>query len=326
MSSHPTNIIFMGTPEFAVAPLKALLEEGFNISAVITAPDKPAGRGKKMTSSAIKEFALSRGLTVLQPEKLKDPSFLDLLHSFKPDLQVVVAFRMLPEQIWSLPPLGTFNLHASLLPQYRGAAPINHVIMNGEKETGVTTFFIDEKIDTGKILFQEKVRIPENYTAEDLHDKLMETGASLVLKTVRAIISGNFKETPQEALLDKAEILHPAPKIFKEDCKINWNLGGYQIQNLIRGLSPSPAAITCLKGNDGTTINVKIFKAVFLSESHELTPGSIIIPDKKKLYVAVKDGYISVKSLQLAGKSQLDTNCVHVLIIIQLFSELRFEF
>jgi methionyl-tRNA formyltransferase len=307
MPSFQPSIIYMGTPEFAVAPLKALLEEGFNISAVITAPDKPAGRGKKMKGSAVKEFALSCGLKVLQPEKLKDPSFLDLLHSLKPDLQVVVAFRMLPEQIWSLPPLGTFNLHASLLPQYRGAAPINHVIMNGEKETGVTTFFIDEKIDTGKILFQEKVDIPEYYTAGDLHDKLMVYGAKLVVKTVKAIISKNWKETPQDALIDKSVTLHPAPKIFKEDCQIKWELGGYQIQNFIRGLSPSPSATTCLKGTDGSSLNLKIFNAVFISESHKLTPGSIIIPDKKKLFVAVKDGYISIGSLQLAGKSQVDT-------------------
>jgi methionyl-tRNA formyltransferase len=307
MSFSQPSIIYMGTPEFAVAPLKALLEEGFSISAVITAPDKPAGRGKKMKGSAVKEFALSRGLKILQPEKLKDPSFLELLRSLKPDLQVVVAFRMLPEQIWSLPPLGTINLHASLLPQYRGAAPINHVIMNGEKETGVTTFFIDEKIDTGKILFQEKVEIPEYFTAGNLHDTLMVSGAKLVVKTVKAIISKNWIEIPQDSLINKSVVLHQSPKIFKEDCQVNWNQGGYMVQNFIRGLSPSPAATSRLKGPDGSSINVKIFNSVFISEAHKLTPGNILIPDKKKLYIAVKDGYISVRSLQLAGKSLVDT-------------------
>jgi methionyl-tRNA formyltransferase len=306
MTSPAKHILYMGTPEFAVAPLKALLDEGFSIKAVITAPDKPAGRGKKMQSSAVKTFALSHGLTVLQPEKLKDPVFLEELRMLKPDLQIVVAFRMLPEQVWSLPPLGTFNLHASLLPQYRGAAPINHAIMNGEKESGVTTFYIDEKIDTGKILFREKVAIPDNYTAGDLHDKLMETGASLVVKTARAIISGEWKETPQDALINDSGTLHPAPKIFKEDCRVNWKLEGQRIHNFIRGLSPDPAAFTMLKNLEGTEINVKIYKSFFTPTSHKLSPGSLILPDKRTLYVAVTDGYISLLSLQLAGKNKVD--------------------
>jgi methionyl-tRNA formyltransferase len=296
----------MGTPEFAVAPLKALIDGGFNIVAVICAPDKPAGRGKKMQSPAVKTFALSKGLKVLQPEKLKDPVFLKEIRELKPELQVVVAFRMLPEQVWSLPRLGTFNLHASLLPQYRGAAPINHAIMNGEKETGVTTFFIDEKIDTGIVLFQEKIDIPDNYTAGDLHDNLMETGALLVVKTVKSIIAGNWKETPQEALIFEGTTLQQAPKIFKENCQINWNTEGIKIHNFIRGLSPVPTANTWLKGNDKTEISVKIFNATFVPESHQLSPGSIVIPDKKTLYVAVKDGYISILSLQLAGKNKVD--------------------
>ena len=296
----------MGTPEFAVAPLKALMDVGYNIAAVITAPDKPAGRGKKILPSAVKTFALSRGLTVMQPENLKDQSFLEHLRDIKPDLQVVVAFRMLPESIWSLPPLGTFNLHASLLPQYRGAAPINHAIINGEKVTGVTTFFIDDKIDTGKILFREKVNIPENFTAGDLHDKLMETGASIVVKTVKAILSGEWKETPQDSLISNSEILHSAPKIFKEDCQINWNSEGLKIHNLVRGLSPSPAATTCLKRVDSSSLIMKIFNTVFVPDQHNFSPGTIIIPDKKTLYVAVKDGYISLLFIQLAGKNKVD--------------------
>jgi methionyl-tRNA formyltransferase len=300
------NIIFMGTPEFAVAPLKALLDEGFNIIAVITGPDKPAGRGKKIQASAVKTFAISRGLTVLQPEKLKNPEFLEVLRSLKPDLQVVVAFRMLPTEVWSLPPLGTFNLHASLLPQYRGAAPINHAIINGETKTGVTSFFIDEKIDTGKILFREEVDIPQEYSAGDLHDKLMELGASLVVKTVKAIISGNWKETPQEELISGNILLKPAPKIFKEDCRITWNLEGEKIYNFIRGLSPFPTAESTLKGPDGLEISVKIYSSSFIPATHILIPGSISNPDKKTLLVAVQDGYISILSLQLAGKNRVD--------------------
>ncbi len=306
MPDPKTNIVYMGTPEFAVAPLKALLDGGFNIIAVVTAPDKPAGRGKKMQSSAVKIFAENRGIKILQPEKLKDPVFLDVLRTLKPGLQIVVAFRMLPKEVWSLPALGTFNLHASLLPRYRGAAPINHAIMNGEKESGVTTFFIDDKIDTGKILFREKVPIPGNYTAGDLHDKLMVTGASLVVKTTKAIISGDWKEIPQDSLIKPGEILHTAPKIFKEDCKINWNLDGQRIHNFIRGLSPDPAAYSWLKEPAGKTIHVKIYNSDFINAVHDLSPGNLVIPDKKTLYVAVKDGYISLHSLQLEGKNKVD--------------------
>jgi methionyl-tRNA formyltransferase len=307
MPTQNPNIIYMGTPEFAVAPLKALLDSGFTVCAVVTAPDKPAGRGKKLQSSAVKEFALSQGIKVLQPEKLKDQLFLETLKGLEPDIQVVVAFRMLPEQVWRMARLGTFNLHASLLPQYRGAAPINHAIMNGEKETGVTTFLIDEKIDTGIILFREKVAIPDHYTAGDLHDKLMETGAALIVKTVRSIISGNWKETPQETLISGSEILHPAPKIFREDCRVNWNLTGTRINNFIRGLSPVPTAYSILTGNDGTELNVKIYNATFIPMEHKLSPGSILTPDKKTLHVAVQDGYISLLSLQLPGKNKVDT-------------------
>ena len=300
------RIIYMGTPEFAVAPLKALLDAGFNITAVITAPDRPAGRGKKLQASAVKTFALARGIKVLQPEKLKDPLFLDVLRKLNPDLQVVVAFRMLPEQVWKLPRLGTFNLHASLLPNYRGAAPINHAIINGEKESGVSTFMIDEKIDTGKLLFREKVTIPITYSAGDLHDILMDKGASLVVKTVKAILSGNLKETSQDELIIGFETLHQAPKIFKEDCKINWNLEGLRIHNFIRGLSPSPTAFSFLRGIGNSEIVVKIYSATFIPGNHALPSGSIVVPDKKTLHVAVKDGYISLLSLQLAGKNRVD--------------------
>jgi len=307
MSQESTRIIYMGTPEFAVAPLKAIIDHGYNVVAVITAPDKPAGRGKKLQSPAVKDFALSlpKPLKVLQPEKLKDPEFLASLKELKPDLQVVVAFRMLPSEVWSLPKLGTFNLHASLLPQYRGAAPINHAIINGETESGLTTFFIDEKIDTGKILFQEKVPIPKNYSAGDLHDKLMETGSELVLRTISSIISGDWKETPQDSLIDPTIPLKPAPKIFKEDCRINWTLSGIQIQNFIRGLSPEPTAITFLKGNDAET-QVKIFKSSFVPGTHQNKPGMITIPDRKTILVSCSDGYISIHSLQFSGKKQLD--------------------
>lgn len=306
MSAAEPRIIYMGTPEFAIAPLKALLNEGFKVVAVVTAPDKPAGRGKKMQSPAVKTFALQEGLRVLQPEKLKDPEFLEEMRSLKPDLQVVVAFRMLPEQVWKLPRIGTFNLHASLLPQYRGAAPINHAIINGETETGVTTFLIDEKIDTGKILFRDKVNIPEHFTAGDLHDKLMETGASLVIKTVKALISGKWEEIPQEKLTSPSETLKPAPKIFKDDCRIQWNLDGKSIYNFIRGLSPLPTATSLLKGKTGEEIPVKIYSSSFFPAKHDLTIGTIVIPDKKTLYISVRDGFISITSLQLAGKSRVD--------------------
>jgi methionyl-tRNA formyltransferase len=306
MSGPKVNIVYMGTPEFAVEPLKALLDDGFNIAAVITSPDKPAGRGKKIQSSAVKIFAESLGLKVLQPEKLKDPIFLDELRLLKPDLQVVVAFRMLPETVWRLPALGTFNLHASLLPQYRGAAPINHAIINGEKESGVTTFFIDDKIDTGKILFQEKVQIPRNYSAGDLHDKLMETGSSLVVKTVKAIISGDWKEVPQDSLINSGEMLHAAPKIFKEDCEIDWKMNGQKIENFIRGLSPSPSAYSWLISPGESPLQTKIFKTTFIAAQHSLSIGSILIPDRKSIYVAVTDGYISLIFLQLSGKNKLD--------------------
>ncbi|WP_395802765.1 methionyl-tRNA formyltransferase, partial [Daejeonella sp.] len=234
------KIVFMGTPDFAVASLNALLEAGFDVVGVITAPDKPSGRGQKINESAVKQFAQEKGLKILQPVKLKDPEFINELRSLQADLQVVVAFRMLPEMVWNMPPKGTINLHGSLLPQYRGAAPINWAIINGEKESGVTTFLLKQEIDTGDILFAESVKIEEQDSAGDLHDKLMTIGADLLVKTVKSIESGDYKEIPQDKMSEKE--LKSAPKIYKEDCLINWNQEVRTVQNHIRGLSPYPTA------------------------------------------------------------------------------------
>jgi methionyl-tRNA formyltransferase len=246
----------MGTPEFAVTSLEELLESGCDVVGVVTAPDKPAGRGQVITEPEVKKFAAARGIKVLQPEKLKDAEFLAQLKALNADLQVVVAFRMLPEVVWNMPPKGTINLHASLLPQYRGAAPINWAVINGETETGVTTFFLKHEIDTGDILFTEKVSVPENFTAGDLHDKLMHKGAGLLVKTVKAIESGRYKEQPQVHLAENAELKH-APKIFKEDCRVNWDKPMANVYNHIRGLSPYPTAFTTLNGK-----TLKIFNGV----------------------------------------------------------------
>src|SRR5476651_831723 len=241
------RIVFMGTPQFAVTSLDALIQAGCDVVGVVTAPDKPAGRGKKLGQSAVKEYAVMNGLKVLQPEKLKSPEFLAELRILQADLQVVVAFRMLPEAVWNMPPKGTINLHASLLPQYRGAAPINWAIINGETESGVTTFFLKHEIDTGDILFTEKVTLTGHETAGDLHDRLMYKGAGLLVKTVKGVESGRYNEHPQSQLLAGIELKH-APKIFKEDCLIDWNNTAETIYNKIRGLSPSPTAYTHLNG------------------------------------------------------------------------------
>lgn len=293
------RIIFMGTPQFAVASLEALVEAGCDIAAVVTAPDKPAGRGQKLSESAVKQYADAHTLKVLQPEKLKAPAFLEELNQLNADLYVVVAFRMLPEAVWSIPPKGTINLHASLLPQYRGAAPINWVLMNGEQESGVTTFFIRQDIDTGDILFTEKVTLTGQETAGELHDRLMEKGAGLLVKTVKGIESGRYNKNPQLNLAEGIE-LKLAPKIFKEDCLIDWNQPAGAIYNKIRGLSPVPTAYTLL--------NDKIFK-IFRSEL-ELTdpgvkPGSFLTDHKTYLKFAAADGLISVTDVQLEGKKRL---------------------
>lgn len=308
MEGKKLRIVFMGTPEFAVESLKELIEEGYNIVGVITVPDKPAGRGQKLRESAIKIFAENHNLPILQPLKLKDPDFLNRLKSLKADLQIVVAFRMLPEVVWDMPRMGTFNLHASLLPQYRGAAPLNRAIMNGEKESGVTTFLLKHEIDTGNILFREKVSIGPYDNAGDLHDKLMVIGAGLVIKTVNALANGTVKPVFQGDTAETGETLKNAPKIFKEDCKIKWDLSGKQIHDHIRGLSPFPVAWTnLLSKSTGKLVALKIFRSDFEDVMHKDEPGTIHSDNKVELKIACKGGYLLVKELQLAGKKRMKT-------------------
>lgn len=295
------KIVFMGTPDFAVASLNALLEAGFELVGVITAPDKPAGRGQKINESAVKQFAVEKRLKILQPVKLKDPEFIQELRSLHADIQVVVAFRMLPEIVWNMPVKGTINLHGSLLPQYRGAAPINWAIINGEKESGVSTFFLKQEIDTGDILFSEKVNIEEKDTAGDLHDKLMTVGAKLLVKTVKAIESSDYEEIPQN--IKKGETLKSAPKIFREDCQINWNQPAMTIYNHIRGLSPYPAAFCLFQGK-----TLKIFQAEVNHSKHAQEPGNFQTDHKATLQFACADGFISVQELQLEGKKKMKTD------------------
>lgn len=293
------RIVFMGTPEFAVASLEALIESGSDIVGVVTAPDKPAGRGQKISESAVKQYAVANGLKVLQPVKLKDEQFLEELRALRADLQVVVAFRMLPEVVWSMPPLGTINLHASLLPQYRGAAPINWVLINGEKESGVTTFFLKQEIDTGHILFTEKITLTGHETAGELHDRLMDKGAGLLVKTVKAVESGRYTENPQEHLAEGIELKH-APKIFKEDCNINWNQPAETVYNFIRGLSPYPTAYTTL--NDKI---LKVFGAEYeLAETGE-QPGEFFSDNRTFLKVSATDGYVHLTDVQMEGKKRM---------------------
>jgi methionyl-tRNA formyltransferase len=289
----------MGTPQFAVASLDALIIAGCDIVAVVTAPDKPAGRGQKVNQSAVKLYADANGIKVLQPEKLKNPEFLAELEALQADLQVVVAFRMLPEVVWNMPPKGTINLHASLLPQYRGAAPINWAIINGEKESGVTTFFLKHDIDTGDILFTEKVTLTGTETAGELHDRLMNKGAGLLVKTVKGIESGRYSEHPQEQLAAGIELKH-APKIFKADCEINFNQPAQRVYNLIRGLSPSPTAYTIL--NDKV---LKIYGATYESGNTGVAAGSFTTDNKTYLKFTAEDGFISVTDVQLEGKKRM---------------------
>jgi methionyl-tRNA formyltransferase len=293
------RIVFMGTPQFAVASLNELITAGCDIVGVVTAPDKPAGRGKKLSQSAVKEYALEHGLKILQPEKLKDEQFLEELKALNADLQVVVAFRMLPEVVWNMPPRGTVNLHASLLPQYRGAAPINWVLINGEAESGVTTFFLKHDIDTGNLLFTEKITLTGHEIAGELHDRLMDKGAGLLVKTVKAIESGRYSEYPQSELAEGVELKH-APKIFKEDGNIDWNKPVKDVYNLIRGLSPIPGAYTTL--NDKI---LKIYQAEAQPEAIDITPGEFISDNKTYLKFAAKDGFINVTDLQLEGKKRM---------------------
>ncbi len=295
------RIVFMGTPEFAVATLSALVQAHCNIVGVITAPDKPAGRGMKLQESAVKKYALEKGLHILQPDKLKNAGFLESLKSLNADLQIVVAFRMLPEVVWNMPPMGTINLHASLLPQYRGAAPINWAIINGEKETGVTTFKLQHEIDTGNILLQERVPIGEEETAGELHDRLKIIGAQVVVKTVEGIVNGTLKETPQSSVinLQSSELKH-APKIYAETCRIDWNKRVEDVHNLIRGLSPYPAAFTQLHDKQ-----LKIYRSSKEEVTTNKEPGSLETDGKTFLKFACADGFIHVLEVQLEGKKRL---------------------
>src|SRR6201986_4274997 len=280
------RIVFMGTPQFAVTSLDELLMAGCDIIGGVTAPDKPAGRGQKVSQSAVKEYAVAHGLKVMQPEKLKDQAFLDELKALGAELFVVVAFRMLPEIVWTMPIRGTVNLHASLLPQYRGAAPINWVLINGEKESGVTTFFLKHDIDTGNLLFTEKITLTGHETAGELHDRLMNKGAGLLVKTVKAVESGRYTENPQEHLTEGIELKH-APKIFKEDCKIDWNQPAEKVYNLIRGLSPYPTAYTTL--NDKI---LKVFRAEYELAETDSEPGEFFSDNRTYLKFATTDGFV----------------------------------
>lgn len=305
MEKKDLRIVYMGTPEFAVESLKRLVEGGYNVVGVITMPDKPMGRhGSVLQPSPVKQYAVEQGLRVLQPEKLKDEAFVEELRSLRADLQIVVAFRMLPEVVWSMPRLGTFNLHASLLPQYRGAAPINWAVINGETETGITTFFLKHEIDTGEIIDQVRVPIADTDNVGIVYDKLMMLGGTLVLKTVDAILEGNVKTIPQENLAEAGE-LRPAPKIFKETCRIDWNWGAKRVYDFIRGLSPYPGAWTELHEEPDRAVVLKIFESEKRFSSHSLKPGAVETDGKTYFRIAVSDGYLDVLSLQLAGKKRM---------------------
>ncbi len=308
MDKKDLRIVYMGTPEFAVESLKRLVEGGYNIVGVITMPDKPMGRhGSVLQPSPVKQYAVSQGLKVLQPEKLKNEEFVAELRSLNADLQIVVAFRMLPEVVWSMPRLGTFNLHASLLPQYRGAAPINWAVINGDTETGITTFFLKHEIDTGEIIDQVRVPIADTDNVEVVYERLMRLGGDLVLKTVDAILEGSVKTIPQEELAQVGE-LRPAPKIFKETCLIDWTIGVKRIYDFVRGLSPYPAAWTELYQEGTDPVMLKIFETEKLFCEHSLAPGTIVTDCKTYFKIASSDGYVNVLSLQLAGKKRMEIN------------------
>lgn len=304
MDKKDLKIVFMGTPEFAEISLRRLVESGYNIVGVVTMPDKPAGRGHKLQASPVKLYATEQGLKVMQPERLKDESFISELQSLNADLQIVVAFRMLPEMVWAMPPMGTFNLHASLLPQYRGAAPINWAIINGEKKTGVTTFFLKHEIDTGEIIEQVETPIDDEDDFGSVYYRLADIGATLVTKTVDDIISGNVKSTPQECLTTDGE-LKPAPKIFKETCRIDWKQPASKIHDLIRGVSPAPAAWTELHEEGKEPVTIKITQSRVEPAAHDLACGSIVTDNKKSLKVATGDGYVEILTMQFPGKKRL---------------------
>ncbi len=297
----------MGTPEFAVESLKRLVEGGYNVVGVITMPDKPMGRhGSVLQPSPVKEYAVSQGLKILQPERLKDEAFLEELRALQADLQIVVAFRMLPEVVWAMPPMGTFNLHAALLPQYRGAAPINWAVINGDTETGITTFFLQHEIDTGDIIQQVRVPIEDTDNVGIVYDKLMMLGGNLVLETVDAILAGTIQPIPQDKLIQPETELRPAPKIFKETCRIDWSVGVKKVYDFVRGLSPYPAAWTELMLPDGNRQVVKVYETEKIFKEHALPVGYIDTDGKNYFRVAVKDGYVNLITLQLAGKKRMN--------------------
>lgn len=304
MKKEDLRIVYMGTPDFAVEALRCLVEGGYNVVGVITMPDKPAGRGHKLQYSPVKQYALDHNLPLLQPEKLKDEAFVEAVRGWQADLQIVVAFRMLPEVVWNMPRLGTFNLHASLLPQYRGAAPINWAVINGDTETGITTFFLKHEIDTGEVIQQVHVPIADTDDVGIVHDKLMLLGGRLVLETVDAILNDTVRSIPQEEMAVVGE-LRPAPKIFKETCRIDWHQPTKRIYDFIRGLSPYPAAWTELIQPDGETVVMKIFETEKMAETHQLLPGTLLTDGKNYIRVATQDGFIGILSLQLPGKKRL---------------------
>ena len=304
MKKEDLRIIFMGTPEFAVETLKALVDNKYHVVAVVTQPDKPVGRHQnEVQPSEVKKFALEHNLPVLQPEKMKDPAFVEELRSYHANLQVVVAFRMLPEVVWAMPEYGTFNVHAALLPQYRGAAPINWAVINGETETGVTTFFLDHDIDTGRIIMKKHFPIPDEANVEYVYDGLMHLGAEICLETLEAIVAadGHPESIPQEECAD----LKPAPKIFKETCQINWNKSAKNVYDFVRGLSPYPGAWTLLRDADGRDTVLKIFRATKTNEAANVGVGAVRA-DRKHLYVACADQWLQIDELQLAGKKRMD--------------------
>ena len=306
MDKKDLRIVYMGTPDFAVESLRRLVEGGYNIVGVITMPDKPMGRhGSVLQASPVKQYAVSQGLKVLQPEKLKDETFVNELRALQADLQIVVAFRMLPEVVWNMPRLGTFNLHASLLPQYRGAAPINWAVINGDTETGITTFFLQHEIDTGAIIQQVRVPIADTDNVEVVHDKLMVLGGDLVIETVEAILAGTVKAIPQETLFQSDADLRPAPKIFKETCRIDWSKGVKKVYDFIRGLSPYPAAWTELSVGD-KELELKIFAASKEFCTHQQTVGTVLTDHKSYMKVALEDGYLNILTLQLSGKKRME--------------------
>ena len=307
MEKNDLRIVFMGTPEFAVETLKALVENHYNVVAVVTQPDKAVGRHQtEVQPSEVKKYALSQGLPVLQPEKMKDPEFVETLRSYQADLQVVVAFRMLPEVVWGMPKYGTFNVHAALLPQYRGAAPINWAVINGETQTGVTTFFLDKDIDTGRIIMQKPFDIPDTADVEYVYDGLMHLGAEICLETIQLMMDadGYPKSIPQEDLMGNMKHLYEAPKLFKNNCEIDWSRPSKRIYDFIRGLSPYPGAWTTLLGPDGKTVDLKIFKTTKTEKNPGMRPGMIVVY-KGILYITTGDFLLQIDELQMAGKKRM---------------------